>query len=116
VTSAVPDELRDRLIEAAARWLAAPADPSLLSRSGVTWELSGGLVDAVLPLVRAELAAAEQRAEQAERDRDQAFALLRQVRDAARLSSMPFAEAAVRLIDSYRLLDPAQPTREEQAK
>jgi hypothetical protein len=71
VTSAVPgDELRDRLIEAAAHALvmAYPGRPEHRHQE------AGTAVDAVLPLVRAELAAAEQ-------ERDQAIALLRQVRD-----------------------------------
>jgi hypothetical protein len=65
MTSAVPDELRDRLIEAGARamvdvsalpeWMQVPA---LGKRLAPVAEV---VVDAVLPLVRAELAAAEQR-------------------------------------------------------
>jgi hypothetical protein len=65
------------------------------------------------------LAAAERRAEQAERDRDQAIALLRQVRTSMEPVPYGWTGRDVRdhirnVIDSSRLLDPAQPTREEQ--
>jgi hypothetical protein len=86
-------------------------------------------------VLRTQLAAAGRRAEQAERDRDQAIALLRQVRDEAvcpypcdgdcgeachsvhqvfqHRSHQPVAcpSRIGTLIDSSRLLDPAQPTQ-----